>query len=1026
MKISTSTPVTCFLKRSLWLSVSFMMIMLLGSLLGSAQLLQWNTFGNVGTETTEPSVTNNINIAGPVNLTQGTITTASNANRFGGAAWFNTGNSNPSTIANAAAGNDYIQFIVTPNAGFSFTATSFVFSWDRSGTGPANVALRSSADGFASDLGTVTGIVGNSFASNTISISGLTNITVPTTFRLYGYGATATTGTGGFDIATNVVNVQLNGTTASTSTAPLVTTNATPSIIGTTTATLGGNVTGNGGSPITASGVVLSQTAINSVPALGGTGVTNIAGPGTLGAFSVSAGSLAVNTQISYRAYATNAIGTTYGGASGTTFYTHANTPNAPIVNGATASSLDVAIGSGDGNPSPTEYAIQETGSNNYVQSNGSLAASAVWQTASTWGVKTVTGLAAITLYTFQVKARNTATVETAFGSSAGGTTLNAAAPVLTATAIADFGAVCTNTTVGPNSFTISGTNLTASNVTVSTLNGYSFSTDNISYAASLSIGQAGGTFSQLVYVKFNPTLAQSYVGNIVTGGGGASDINVPVTGSGINTVPSVTTGGSSAITQVAATLNGSITADGCSAVTAYGIEYSTVNGFVNGSGTPVPSSNLSLGSFSAGITGLSANSTYYYHATATNAGGTGYGIQQSFTTPGLSAPVATAATAVSSSSFNANWQAVTGADSYRLDVSTSPSFASSNATDLFFSEYVEGSSNNKYIEIYNGTGAAVNLSDYRLQLYANGALTVSSQVTLSGTLSNGSTIVYKNSLATIYGGTATTNSAANYNGDDALALFKISTNNFVDIFGRIGEDPGTNWSGGSNTTLDKTLVRNANVGGGVTTNPGAGFPTLATQWTQFNIDVVSNLGSHAYNAISASFVPGYNNLAVNGLTQAVSGLSSATNYYYRVRAFSTNSISSNSNIINVTTCAVITASAGANGSISPAGPTDACAGGSQSYTITPNACYSIADVLVDGSSVGAVGSYTFTNVSASHTISATFVLSTYTITVTSGANGSVTPAGASTVNCGANATYTITANACYNIADVVVDGLPQ
>ncbi|GEM_PF-1910228 len=179
-----------------------------------AQLLQWNTFGNAGTETTEPSVANDANIAGPVNLTNGGgFTHAANANRYGGTGWFNTGNTVAgSTIAEAIAGNDYVQFIVTPNPGFSFTPTSFVFSWDKSGTGPKSVALRSSADGFATDLGTVLTAAIGTF--NTITISGLTNLTTATTFRAYGYNGTATGGTGGFDIGTNVVNVTLNGTTA--------------------------------------------------------------------------------------------------------------------------------------------------------------------------------------------------------------------------------------------------------------------------------------------------------------------------------------------------------------------------------------------------------------------------------------------------------------------------------------------------------------------------------------------------------------------------------------------------------------------------------------------------------------------------------------------------------------------------------------------------------------------------------------------------------------------------------------------
>ena len=203
--------------------IYFLLALVLAFSGASGQLLQWNTFGNTGLETTEPSVFNNANI-GPSNLVIGPgVTPASNANRFGGNAWFNTGYTNPSTIADAVGGNEYIEFTVTPNAGFSFTPTSFVFNWDKSGTGPQNVVLRSSADGYVADLGTVapTGAI---TVQNTITISGLTNLTTATTFRLYGYGATGATGTGGFDISSSVVNVQLNGTTASTGGSSITTT----------------------------------------------------------------------------------------------------------------------------------------------------------------------------------------------------------------------------------------------------------------------------------------------------------------------------------------------------------------------------------------------------------------------------------------------------------------------------------------------------------------------------------------------------------------------------------------------------------------------------------------------------------------------------------------------------------------------------------------------------------------------------------------------------------------------------------
>ena len=205
----------------------------IGTMTSYGQLLQWNTFGNTGTETTEPSVTNDVNISAATITFGAGVTPAANANRFGGSNWFDTGNTGTGNIiAEAFAGNNYVQFTVTPNSGFSFTATSFVFNWDKSGTGPKNVALRSSADGYAADLGIVapTGTIG---VSNTITISGLSNIATATTFRLYGYGATFTTGTGGFDIGSNLVNVQLNGTTASTCTPPA---NPVGTISGTTPA----------------------------------------------------------------------------------------------------------------------------------------------------------------------------------------------------------------------------------------------------------------------------------------------------------------------------------------------------------------------------------------------------------------------------------------------------------------------------------------------------------------------------------------------------------------------------------------------------------------------------------------------------------------------------------------------------------------------------------------------------------------------------------------------------------------------
>jgi hypothetical protein len=164
-------------------------------------------------------------------------------------------------------------------------------------------------------------------------------------------------------------------------------------------------------------------------------------------------------------------------------------------------------------------------------------------------------------------------------------------------------------------------------------------------------------------------------------------------------------------------------------------------------------------------------------------------------------------------------------------------------ASDLFISEYVEGSGNNKYIEIANFTGAAVNLSNYTLNLYSNGSAAISSSLTLTGTLANGDVVVYRNGGAAIYAGPSTVAAITNYNGNDAISLVKSGV--AIDIFGRIGQDPGAAWTVGVFTTADKTLVRKPGIG------PNAsniiGFPSLGTEWNQSIIDTAATLGSHTF-----------------------------------------------------------------------------------------------------------------------------------------------------------------------------------
>lgn len=265
-----------------------------------------------------------------------------------------------------------------------------------------------------------------------------------------------------------------------------------------------------------------------------------------------------------------------------------------------------------------------------------------------------------------------------------------------------------------------------------------------------------------------------------------------------------------------------------------------------------------------------------------------------------LGIPVATLATDITSNSFVANWNAASGADSYELDVYQ---VTGSPAADLIFSEYIEGSGNNKFIEIYNGTGSEVNLSDYKINLYTNGSTTASAQA-LTGILPNGATLVYRNGQATL-NTTFEVSSITNFNGDDALALVKGSPEVFVDIFGVIGNDPGTMWSINGVSTVDQTLRRKSNIKSGVKTNPsgtGSGaFLTLGTEWDSYPIDTAEGLGSHTFNGLTKTFVIENQNVG-NVTSYPVSGLNAETNYYYVVRAKSEAAVSGNSNEIEVTT----------------------------------------------------------------------------------------------------------------------------
>ncbi|MBS1510508.1 MAG: cadherin-like beta sandwich domain-containing protein [Bacteroidetes bacterium] len=239
-----------------------------------------------------------------------------------------------------------------------------------------------------------------------------------------------------------------------------------------------------------------------------------------------------------------------------------------------------------------------------------------------------------------------------------------AAAGVATLTAsssLADFGNICINSTAGPNSFTLDGSSLDGTNIDIAALTGFTFSeSPGGPFTSTLSFTYSGNSFTgKIIYVEFSPVAVQSYNGNIsLSGGGLPASYTVPATGSGINTPATVTTGGSSAVTATSGTVAGTINATGCSAISAYGIEYSSISGFPNGTGTQITSSNLSSGNYSVNLTSLAPNTRYYYKAYVTDGSGTVYGAQQAFTCTPLPVVMSAQSSLTYTEAFDdiANW----------------------------------------------------------------------------------------------------------------------------------------------------------------------------------------------------------------------------------------------------------------------------------------------------------------------------------------------------------------------------------
>ena len=446
-----------------------------------------------------------------------------------------------------------------------------------------------------------------------------------------------------------------------------------------------------------------------------------------------------------------------------------------------------------------------------------------------------------------------------------------AGTPVLNAGLLGDFTPTCLNVTSDANSFSLIGNNL-ESDVTIAALSGFTFSaTENGTYTSTLTITPASEAINTTIYVKFTPTLVQSYNGNITISGGGASAVDVSVIASGINTPVTITTGTSDALTANSATLNGIVT-QGCSAIATYGMEYSIVNNFVNGAGTTVASTNENAGNFTVTLSGLQSNTTYYYKAFATDATGTVYGNQNTFTTNAIEDPTAIAATLVTQTGFTANWNAVAGASGYELDVYEMILSISPNL-------------------VQNSSFEDVALSPWSFEAGMN--------QTISSTQ-------FKSGNSSLY---TTVTATKNFNQEISVennTEYTLKFSYFID-----------NTSTGNGFRIWTTTGADVKLPSSTTYyNTKDSWQTVEYTFTAAGTNLVLNF--RLYNGVKIYFddieviksesnliptyVTGYPDLAVVGTSKVVTGLTPNKEYFYVVRAKDATSTSINSNEIAVKT----------------------------------------------------------------------------------------------------------------------------
>jgi len=488
-----------------------------------------------------------------------------------------------------------------------------------------------------------------------------------------------------------------------------------------------------------------------------------------------------------------------------------------------------------------------------------------------------VTGLTAGTAYSYRVRAVN------AGGTSANSNTISAS--TLTVGPIATAATVVTTTSFTANWNTVAGA--VDYRLDVSTDNFSTFVTGyNNKTVAGLSDPVTGLTAGT----------AYSYRVRAVNAGGTSANSNVIA----VTTVPSapVATAATSVSTTTFTANWGAVTG-----AVDYRLDVSA-----DGFATFVPGfNNKTVSATNDAVSGLIAGTAYSYRVRAVNTGGTSANSNVTSVTTAPPAPVAIAASAVTTTGFTANWNASTGATSYRLDVSGDN-----------FATFVAGY-NNKTVSITSDpvTGlSAGTVYSYRVRAVNASGISGNSNV-ISVTTAPAAPVATAATSVTSTGFTANWGSvtgAVDYRLDvsaDGFATFVSGYNNKAVS---ATTDAVSGLTAGS---IYSYRVRAVNTGGtsassnvvAATTAPTSPVASAATSisTTGFTANWGSVTGAASYRLdVSAdnfaTFVTGFNNKTVATTNDAVGGLTAGTAYSYRVRAVNAGGTSSNSNVISVTT----------------------------------------------------------------------------------------------------------------------------